>query len=488
MNIPRLLITALKGGSGKTLITVGLTAALRKRGLCPSVFKKGPDYIDSGWLGIAANRPCYNLDQYLFLPEIILRSFIHRSANSGISIVEGNRGLFDGVDNQGSFSSAELAKLLKSPTILIIDCVKMTGTAAALVKGCLEFDPELHIAGIILNRIKGDRHEKVVRQSIQRISDIPVLGVVPGMRLKNFPQRHLGLIPIQEHPASMDFVEEARMIAENSLDLNKIEKVSQLAGDLPVVWRVGQNPQSRRLGQCVTIGVVRDSAFQFYYPENIEALRVRGAEIIEISALEPNNSLPEIDALYIGGGFPETNADRLADAWLFKASVKLFVESGGPVYAECGGFMFLAQELVVDHKTFPMVGVFSARSILRTRPQGLGYVELRARDGNPFFQTGETLRGHEFHYSTMVLDNVDSHHRPFDVLRGHGVDGSHDGLCVKNALGLYAHIHALGEPSWAEALIRKAQEFKLNKILQNENLRNAKNPETHGCRPERRSW
>ncbi len=487
MKIPRLLITALKGGSGKTLITVGLTAALRKRGLCPSVFKKGPDYIDSGWLGIAANRPCYNLDQYLFPRDIILRSFIHRSANSRIAIVEGNRGLFDGVDNQGSFSSAELAKLLMSPTILIIDCVKMTGTAAALVKGCLEFDPELHIAGIILNRIKGARHEQVVRQSIQRISDIPVLGVVPGMRLKNFPQRHLGLIPIQEHPASMDFVEEARMIAENSLDLDEIEKVSQLAGDLHVVWRIGDNPQSGCLGQRVTIGVLRDAAFQFYYPENIEALRVRGAEIIEISALE-SNSLSEIDALYIGGGFPETNADRLAGAWIFKASVKSFVESGGPVYAECGGFMFLARELVVDHKTFPMVGVFAAQSILRTRPQGLGYVELRARDENPFFETGKTLRGHEFHYSTMVLDNVGPHHRPFDVLRGYGVDGAYDGLCVKNALGLYSHIHALGEPSWADALIRKAQEFRLNKILQNENLRNAKNPETHGRCPERRSW
>ncbi len=487
MNIPRLLITALKGGSGKTLITVGLTAAFRKRGLSPSVFKKGPDYIDSGWLGVAANRPCYNLDQYLFPRDIILHSFVHRSANSRIAIVEGNRGLFDGVDNQGSFSSAELSKCLMSPTILIIDCVKMTGTAAALVKGCLEFDPELHIAGIILNRIKGARHEHVVRQSIQRISDIPVLGVVPSMRLKNFPQRHLGLIPIQEHPASMSFVEEARMIAENSLDLDEIEKVSQLAVDLHVVCRVVENPQIGGLRQRVTIGILRDSAFQFYYPENIEALRVRGAEIIEINSLESNN-LPNIDALYIGGGFPETNAERLAEARLFKTSVKSFVESGGPVYAECGGFMFLARELVVDHKKFPMVGVFAALSILRTRPQGLGYVELRARKDNPFFETGQTLRGHEFHYSTMVLDGAGSHHRPFDMLRGYGLDGAHDGLCVKNALGLYSHIHALGEPSWADALIRKAQEFRMNKILQNENLRNAKNPEAHGCRPEGRSW
>ncbi len=481
MSIPRLLITALKGGSGKTLVTVGLTAALRKRGLCPSVFKKGPDYIDSGWLSIAANRPCYNLDQYLFPRDIVLSSFVQRSENSRIAIIEGNRGLFDGVDNQGSFSSAELAKLLLSPTILIIDCVKMTGTAAALVKGCLEFDHELHIAGIILNRIKGARHENVVRQSIQRISNIPVLGVVPSMTLKNFPQRHLGLLPIQEHPASLEFVEEARIIAENSLDLDEIEKAAQLAKNLTAISIQRENPLSHFTS--VKIGVLRDSAFQFYDPENIEALVFRGASIIEISALDESNTLPEIDALYIGGGFPETNADRLAGNKLFRDSVKSFVQSGGPVYAECGGFMFLAKELVVDHQTFPMADVFPVRSILNKRPQGLGYVELRARSENPFFSAGSVLRGHEFHYSTMILDDAGPHPWPFDVLRGRGIDGNHDGLCVKNALGLYAHIHALGEPAWADALIRKAEKFRLNKILQKENLRNAKNPKVHGRRP-----
>ena len=198
MNIPRILLAALKGGSGKTLITVGLTAALRKRGLSTSVFKKGPDYIDAGWLSMAAGRPCYNLDQYLFSSDVVLNSFTTRSGNSDIAIIEGNRGLFDGTDSQGSSSSAELAKLLRSPTVIIIDCMKMTGTTAALVKGCQEFDPELRVEGIILNRIRGTRHEKVVRESIQRVSAIPVVGVVPAMTLKNFPQRHLGLLPIQE--------------------------------------------------------------------------------------------------------------------------------------------------------------------------------------------------------------------------------------------------------------------------------------------------
>ena len=482
MNIPRLLIAALKGGSGKTLVTVGLVAALRRRGLCPSVFKKGPDYIDSGWLSMGAKRPCYNLDQYLCHRDIVLGSFMRRSEGSGIAVVEGNRGLFDGVDNQGSYSSAELAKLLSSPVILIIDCVKMTGTAAALVKGCLQFDPELQLAGIILNRVKGLRHEKVVRQSIERICDIPVLGVMPGMSLKNFPQRHLGLLPIHEHPASVKFIDEAQIIAENNLELDEIIKVAQTAKTLRPALDSLKNQNDLCCSPSVTIGILRDSAFHFYYPENIEALVSSGAYVTEISALE-SKSLPDIDALYIGGGFPETNADRLSDNRPFLASVKSFVESGGPVYAECGGFMFLARDLVVDHKKFPMVGAFSASSILNRKPQGLGYVELKARFNNPFFKLGKTLKGHEFHYSTMVIHDNKNSLQTFDVLRGHGIDGNHDGLSVKNTLGLYTHVHALGEPGWADAMIRKAREFQLTKILHNENARNAKIPEVHGCRP-----
>ncbi|MGC8660693.1 MAG: cobyrinate a,c-diamide synthase, partial [Desulfomonilaceae bacterium] len=222
--------------------------------------------------------------------------------------------------------------------------------------------------------------------------------------------------------------------------------------------------------------------FQFYYPENIEALTSRGAHVIEVSALE-SGSLPDIDALYIGGGFPETNADRLSNNRPFLASVKSFIESGGPVYAECGGFMFLAQDLVVDHNKYPMVGAFQSTSILNRKPQGLGYVELRARPNNPFFESGKTLKGHEFHYSTMIIHDNRNSCGTFDVLRGHGFDGRHDGLSVKNTLALYAHVHALGEPGWADAMIRKASEFQLTKILQNENSTNAKIPEVHGCRP-----
>ncbi len=461
MRIPSLLISALKGGSGKTLVTVGLIAAIRARGLVPSVFKKGPDYIDAGWLSLSAGKPCYNLDQHLFPEGAVLKSFIRRSLNSDISIIEGNRGLFDGLDNRGSSSSAELAKLLRIPTLMIIDCSKMTGTAAALVKGCQEFDPELQIAGIILNRIKGTRHEHVVRQAIERISAIPVVGVIPGMKLRNFPQRHLGLLPIQEHPAAIDFVEEARTIMEHGLDLKEIERIAfQGATSSSVhLMNLECDPVKTACIERIEIGILHDAAFQFYYPENLEALILNGANIVEINSLEPK-PLPNIDALYIGGGFPETHAERLAENIIFRESVKSFVESGGPVYAECGGLMLLASSLVVDTKVFPMAGVFSAKSVLNRKPQGLGYVELKAKKANPFFVEGVTLRGHEFHYSTIVMNRANRESWAFDVLRGHGIDGAHDGLAIKNALGLYTHIHSLGEPEWAGSIVRKARIFR----------------------------
>jgi len=469
MRIPSLLISALKGGSGKTLVTVGLVAAIRKRGLVPSVFKKGPDYIDSGWLSLSAGRPCYNLDQHLFSEEAVLNSFIRRSLNSDISIIEGNRGLFDGVDNSGSSSSAELSKLLRSPTLMIIDCSKMTGTAAALVKGCQQFDPELQISGIILNRIKGTRHEHVVRQAIERITTIPVVGVIPGMKLRNFPQRHLGLLPIQEHPSAIDFVEEARAIVESGLDLVEIEKIALQGAITPNSHLLNLEPELLKTGSVnnIEIGILHDAAFQFYYPENLEELTLNGANIVEINSLE-SKPLPDIDALYIGGGFPETHAERLAENLIFRESIKSFVESGGPVYAECGGLMFLAKSLVIDTKVFPMAGVFSAKSVLNRKPQGLGYVELKARGSNPFFDGGVTLRGHEFHYSTMVLDYPNKESWAFDVLRGQGIDGAHDGLAFKNALGLYTHIHSLGEPAWAGSIVRKAKNFRVARKIKSD--------------------
>ncbi len=247
INLPRVVIAALKGGAGKTFLTVGLVAALRKRGLSMSVFKKGPDYIDAGWLGMAAGDDCYNLDAYLCDQRIVQASFLQRSAGKDAAVVEGNRGLFDGVDSAGSYSTAELAKLLGSPVILIVDATKMTRTAAALVLGCKLLDPQLNIQGVILNRVAGARHETVLRESIESAASVSVIGSVNKLPLDNFPQRHLGLLPLYEHPQAVEFVEEAARIVERSVDLERVIAIAEAAGGFHQTGEASELPSAYKV-------------------------------------------------------------------------------------------------------------------------------------------------------------------------------------------------------------------------------------------------
>ncbi|MBI4963864.1 MAG: cobyrinate a,c-diamide synthase [Desulfomonile tiedjei] len=458
--IPRIVTAALKGGAGKTFITVGLVAAFRKRGLSPAAFKKGPDYIDAGWLGLAAGDHCYNLDSYLFDQETVKASFVRRSSGKGLAVVEGNRGLFDGVDSAGSYSTSELAKLLKAPVILIIDATKVTRTAASFVVGCRALDPQLDLRGVILNRVAGARHESILRESIEDASGIPVIGSIRKLRMENFPQRHLGLLPLHEHPGAKEFISEAVSVVEQSVDIERVMKIARAAEQFPV-QDISESCPDIKLSprSCVRIGILKDSAFQFYYPENLEALERSGARLVEISALEPRE-LPDIDGLYIGGGFPETNAVPLAENRVFKDSLVQAVRRGLPVYAECGGLMYLSRNLIIDEKLYPMVGVFPIDTVLHRKPQGLGYVRVEVTGQNPFYPRGVELTGHEFHYSSVGNMEQAESGCAFRVLRGRGMDGIRDGICAHNVLATYVHIHALGEPLWAEGIINRALEFR----------------------------
>jgi cobyrinic acid a,c-diamide synthase len=234
MDFPRILISALRGGSGKTIVSIGITAAWKSFGKQITPFKKGPDYIDAGWLALAAGRPCYNLDTFLTKKEHILQSFFLHSIKGDIAVIEGNRGLYDGIDIQGSTSTAELAKLLQTPVILCIDCTKSTRTMAAAVLGCMKFDPDTDIKGVILNRVAGSRHEKILRKNIEHHCDIPVLGAVPKLDWQNFPERHMGLLPTPEHGWAEDSIEAASQIAERYLDLEALAAVAGDAGALPI--------------------------------------------------------------------------------------------------------------------------------------------------------------------------------------------------------------------------------------------------------------
>ena len=469
MDFPRILIAALRGGSGKTILSIGITAAWKSFGKQIAPFKKGPDYIDAGWLALAAGRPCYNLDTFLTQKELILESFLLHSTKGDISVIEGNRGLYDGIDIQGSTSTAELAKLLNTPVILCIDCTKSTRTMAAAVLGCVKFDPGTKINGVILNRVAGPRHEKVLRKNIEHYCDIPVLGAVPKLDWQNFPERHMGLLPTPEHGWAKDSILAASQLAARYLDLEALAAIAGNAGPLPVSTALqesilakaeslphsGPKPRPR-------IGIIKDSAFQFYYPENIEALEAAGAETLFISPLAVD-TIPPIDALYIGGGFPETHAQQLAQNVTFREQLKSLANHGLPIYAECGGLMYLGEELVLDETSFPMAGVLPVVFGFSKKPQGHGYTVVTVEHPNPYFKVGTQLKGHEFHYSRVLKWRGRYIVLAFNMKRGAGFINHRDGVCYKNVLATYTHIHALGTPSWAESMVRNAIAYK-NKI------------------------
>jgi len=469
MEFPRLVMAALRGGSGKTILSIGIIAAWKKLGIPVAPFKKGPDYIDAGWLALAAGRPCFNLDTFLADADLVRASFLTHTRPDDFALIEGNRGLYDGIDRSGATSTAELAKLLGAPVILCLDCTKTTRTMAAAVLGCLHFDPDVQIKGVVLNRVAGSRHERILRQSIEHHCGIPVLGAVPKLKKQSFPERHMGLVPTPEHDWAGDSIAAAAQIAAQYLDLEALSRVAAEALPVPMIEKERANVQPRATAKKgpaqaaekrkPRIGIIKDSAFQFYYPENIEALSSAGAETVLLSPLEDKPFAP-VDALYIGGGFPETHAQRLAANIQFKEKIKGWVQKGLPVYAECGGLMYLGKALVLGDTVYPMAGVLPVVFGFSKKPQGHGYTVVVVERKNPYFPVGAELRGHEFHYSTVLEWGGDEQDLVFSMKRGAGFAGKKDGLCFKNVLATYTHIHALGTPGWADALVQNARSFQ----------------------------
>ena len=470
--LPRITIAALKGGSGKTILSLGLAAAWRKKGYRVTTFKKGPDFIDSGWLAFASGRPCYNLDPFMMADSQIIRSFSSNSVEADISLIEGNRGLFDGMDLDGCCSTAELAKLLNSPLIIIADVTMSTRTMAAVIMGCQRFDPGLKIVAVILNRVAGSRQESIVRNSIERYCAVPVIGSVPKLEGDLFPERHMGLVPHQEKRHAEKAIAWARAAVEENIDL---EAVWKLAHNVEPLTEDGDPHQKMGPSEIMNpdpphIGFIRDRSFWFYYPENLDQLKILGARLVEVNSLT-EKELPDLDALYIGGGFPETQAEALADNKNFRDSLKKGVETGLPVYAECGGLMYLGESLLVDGKTYPMVGALPLKFVLEKRPQGHGYTVLEVNRQNPYYPVGEMIKGHEFHYSRPLIGCLKGINTVFKVHRGRGLDGQGDGLCKKNLLATYTHIHAAGYPLWGESLYKAAlrsKELKKKNFLAND--------------------
>ncbi len=466
-NYPRIIIAGVRGGAGKTTVSLGVISALKKQGRSIVPYKKGPDYIDAGWLSSASGSPCYNLDAFLITKEKILSSFIGHFGNAECAVIEGNRGLYDGMDAEGTYSTAELAKTLRAPVILVLDCTKATRTVAAMLLGMIMFDPKVKICGVVLNQVAGLRHEKVVREAIRKYCKIPVVGAIPKLRGDQLSERHMGLTPFQEHPDVKKVIAYTAHIAEKYLDLTMLWHMAKAASSLRGMQKNdGKCPKTKKFLPitpsrltAVRVGIIRDSAFQFYYPENFEELEKRGAKLIEISALTAKN-LPDIDALYIGGGFPETHAIALAKNRAFRTAVKEAVDEGLPVYAECGGLMYLGEALVLGNSTYAMAGIFPLRFSLEKKPQAHGYTIARIERANPFYKRGTVLKGHEFHYSAVSLSKKRSKMQfAFKMERGEGITAQQDGICFKNVLATYTHLHALGSPEWAEGMVQVARKY-----------------------------
>ena len=463
--MPRLLISAAHKSSGKTTVSIGLCAALSSRGLAVQPYKKGPDYIDPMWLTAATGRDCRNLDFYLMRRDEIVATFERYAANADLSLIEGNKGLYDGLDLDGSNSNAALAKLLHTPVVLVIDARGMTRGIAPLILGYQAFDPDIRIAGVILNNLGGARHEGKLRAVIEHYTDVPVLGAVHHDPRLQITERHLGLMPSNETGDALEHIRMIGSMVGGQVDLDSLLQISRSTPDSEggIAQKV-VHPTLNVAGK-LRIGLARDQAFGFYYADDLDAMRQAGAEIVPFDTLNDHMLPDALDGLFIGGGFPELFMAQLESNTSMRSSINKAIEGGLPVYAECGGLMYLARSLSWRNETRQMAGVIPGDVVMHGKPVGRGYVKVRCTGKNPWpgEQLGKELLAHEFHYSS--LENVPHDLTyAFDVVRGHGVDGKHDGIVYKNLLACYTHFRSLHGYNWAERFVGFVREVKENAI------------------------
>ena len=468
INIPRVLVGAIQGRSGKTTFTLGLLKALVDRGLAVQPFKKGPDYIDPSWMTFASGQQCRNLDLFMMGADRVRSSFVRNSQGFDISVVEGAMGLFDGLDVDGSNSSAELAYTIDAPVILVVNCTRITRSVAALVNGVTGFDKRIRIGGVILNQVARARHENIMIESIKKYCDVPVLGVLPKNKAVEIPDRHLGLIPAGEQDMLHTRIETLGNLVKENVDLEALLQVAQNAR--PLELSDAQKEQivvdtHNRVTDKVKLGIVRDKAFSFYYPENIEALEDAGAELVAVDALHDGKLPDDICGLYIGGGFPEVMAEEISANRSLLEDIKAKADAEFPIYAECGGLMFLSRNIIDGEAVYPMTGVFDCDVEMTAKPQGIGYTIQRVLPGNPFYAEGDTVIGHEFHNS-RVVNMGESLQYGFATERGKCIKPGFDALVYKNTMAGYHHLHVYGAPEWADNFCNLARIWKENGVKQ----------------------
>jgi cobyrinic acid a,c-diamide synthase len=458
---PRLVIAGTHSGVGKTTATLAILAALKARGRQVQPFKAGPDFIDPSHHSAVTGRLSRNLDGWM-LGEAVNRDIFSRAAaDADISIIEGMMGLFDGSSPVNEIgSTAELAKQLDAPVLLVVDGSAMARSAAAMVSGYAKFDPALRVVGVLFNRVSSEGHYKLLKEPVEQETDVAVVGYLRPDPAVAITERHLGLVTAMEQGTG-EFYGRLASAAEETIDLDRVEKLARLAGDFPPLCKgrlggvessTSPSPSLQRRGKAsVRVGVAYDQAFCFYYPDNLELLEAEGAELVKFSPMN-DQTLPGVDMLYLGGGYPELHGERLAGNVAMRTAIKQFAERGGTIYAECGGMMYLTSTIRdFAGQSHEMVGLFSAETVMRKPGLTLGYRTMELAQDCILGVSGTVARGHEFHYSTLVPKGRLDH--ACALRDAKGLSTGQDGLIAGNTLALYTHLHFASQPKIAKSLV-----------------------------------
>lgn len=454
MRVPRVIVAASSSGVGKTTVTVGLIGALRARGLRVAAFKCGPDYLDPTYHARVAAGASHNLDGWMMGREAVLATFARVARSADVAVIEGMMGLFDAATpTSEEGSTAEIAKWLSSPVILVIDASGIARTIAAMAHGFATFDANLRVAGLICNRVGSRGHLELLRQACP---EVPILGGLPEKREHAFPERHLGLLAADEKTVPSSLLSTWGTLAAEWCDIAAILEIARSAPPLPEIeYSV---PLKAAPAARPRIGVALDEAFHFYYEDNLRRLEALGAEL-KCFAPTRDGALPGVDGLYFGGGYPEAVADRLASNTAMIDAIRNFAASGGPIYAECGGLMYLSRGIrTLDGRFFAMVGLIPGEAVMSDRLQALGYVEVETKRASVLGPAGLRFRGHQFRYSNLEALGQDLECL-YSVRPRWGAGAFSEGYGVNNMLASYVHGHWASNPLAAEGFVHSCAEF-----------------------------
>lgn len=451
VSCPRVVIAGTHSGVGKTSITLALVAAARKRGLRVQAFKVGPDYLDPSYLALATERPCYNLDSWITGRDYLHRLFVEKASGADLAVIEGVMGLFDGAYPVASHgSTAEVAAWLSAPVVLVLDAHGLARSIAPLVKGYAQFDPNLKLAGVIANHCGSKRHAANLRECLRAFGLPELLAGIPKGLLRTLPNRHLGLVTADTHVLPREGLWAMGEILEQHAHVDGILKMAQSAP--PIHSPEGESTNAHTV-PSVRLGLALDRAFHFYYPDNLEVLQSAGCELVPFSPLQDEQLPLGLDGLYLGGGYPEEHAEVLSENHGMLESIRHFARSGKPIYAECGGLMYLSKGIQCrDGRHFPMVGLLPSWTRMLERPRALGYVEVRLKDDTLWGKAGQGLRGHEFHYSELMETPTlnKTWKRVYEITKPGARARAMEGFWLGSVLASYVHAHWACRPSSVE--------------------------------------